>query len=204
MYPYSSYSYYYDGYVHTRTILIIALLVAVILAVVLYFTFLSKKNEGKFTGVKGKIYNFLCFNKFYVEEILKLVYLITAVIITVLGIAALFDAFFAGLAMIVIGNIALRVAYELLMMFIILCRKTVSMDRKLEKISKFYSDDFDDGSCVTDDEECPDEDESCGSCTGCAENKDSCVKESAEKSDMETGESVRSDDVENNIGQSQR
>ena len=57
MYPYSSYSYVYNGYVQARTILIVALLVAVILAVVLYFTFLSKKNEGKFTGIKGKIYN---------------------------------------------------------------------------------------------------------------------------------------------------
>ncbi len=46
MYPYSSYSYVYNGYVQARTILIVALLVAVILAVVLYFTFLSKKMKG--------------------------------------------------------------------------------------------------------------------------------------------------------------
>ena len=58
MYPYSSYSYVYNGYVQARTILIVALLVAVILAVVLYFTFLSKKMEGKFTAIKGKKYIF--------------------------------------------------------------------------------------------------------------------------------------------------
>lgn len=189
MYPYSSYSYVYNGYVQARTILIVALLVAVILAVVLYFTFLSKKNEGKFTGIKGKcikgkIYNFLCFNKFYVEDILKLLYLIVAVIITVLGIAALFDTFFGGLAIIVIGNVALRIAYELLMMFIILCRKTVSMDRKLDKIARFYSDDFDDGSCGTEDEQCY------GGCEGCPDSGEVCQDKPAESAKEQPAESL--------------
>lgn len=184
MYPYSSYSYVYNGYVQARTILIVALLVAVILAVVLYFTFLSKKNEGKFTGIKGKIYNFLCFNKFYVEDILKLLYLIVAVIITVLGIAALFDTFFGGLAIIVIGNVALRIAYELLMMFIILCRKTVSMDRKLDKIVRFYSDDFDDGSCGTEDEQCY------GGCEGCPDSGEVCQDKPAESAKEQPAESL--------------
>ena len=66
-------------------------------------------------------------------------YIVTAVIITVMGIAAMFSVeFFSGLLTVVIGNVALRVAYELIMMFIILCKKTVSIDKKLDKIAKFY------------------------------------------------------------------
>ena len=58
-YPYSYY-YNYSGIAGA----VIAILVAIILGVVLYFTFLNKKNEGKYTGTPGKIYNFLNFNKF--------------------------------------------------------------------------------------------------------------------------------------------
>lgn len=145
MYPYSTYSYSYIS--AGTTFFIIALLVAVILAVVLYFTFFSKKNEGKFTGTKGKIYNFFCFNKFYVEEVMKLLYLVSAVVITVIGIGTLFETFIGGLLVIVVGNIALRVGYELMMMFIILCRKTVSIDRKLEKMTGSCDDDTAGGEC---------------------------------------------------------
>ena len=70
MYPYSySYGILYYG----REIAIFAaILLAVVLSIVLYFTFLNKKNEGKYKGAKGKIYNFLSFNKFYTEDIMKL------------------------------------------------------------------------------------------------------------------------------------
>ncbi len=134
MYPYSySYEYYYTG---RFTFLVIAILAAVILSIVLYFTFLNKKNEGKYKGFTGKIYNFFNFNKFYAEEILKLVYIISAAVLTVVSIVGIFStAFLASLLILILGNIALRVTYELIMMFIILCRKTVSVDKKLDKIA---------------------------------------------------------------------
>ena len=143
-YPYYTYNYNYS--LGGATGIIIAILVSVILAIVLNFTFLSKKNEGKYTGFLGKVYNFLCFNKFYLEEILKLLYVVLATVTTVVGLFVIFSAnFIAGLMMILFGNLGIRIVYELAMMFIILCRKTVAVDKKLDKISKFYGDDFDDG-----------------------------------------------------------
>ncbi len=134
MYPYNySYEYYYTG---RLTFMVVAILAAVILSVVLYFTFLRKKNEGKYKGFTEKIYNFFNFNKFYVEEILKLVYIVSAAVLTVVSLVSLFSqAFFAGLIALIFGNVALRIAYELIMMFIIICRKTVSVDKKLDKIA---------------------------------------------------------------------
>ena len=159
-YPYV-YNYSYSYGMGQATGLIIALLVAIILAIVLNFTFLSKKNEGKYTGALGKIYNFLCFNKFYAESILKLVYIVTAVIITV--------------------NVALRVAYELIMMFIILCKKTVSIDKKLDKIAKFYGDDFDVEEEFEQVQPCSG---GCASCEGCTdENCDGDDQENDEEKD---------------------
>lgn len=137
MYPFSySYDFYYGG---GTTFLVIAILVAVILSVVLYFTFLNKKNEGKYTGAAEKIYNFFSFNKFYAEDILKLLYIISAAVFTVAGLAVLFtQSFVGGLLLILVGNVALRITYELVMMFIILCRKTVSLDKKMDKITDFF------------------------------------------------------------------
>lgn len=162
-YPYS----YYYGYSSSAAVFGIAILVAIILAVVFYFTFLSKKNEGKFTGTKEKIYNFFSFNRFYTEEVLKLFYIVSAAVITVIGVMQLFSGV-SGLVILIVGNVVLRICYELMMMFIILCRKTVSVDKKLDKIVGFYGDDFDEGECHDNDEE--------GDCESC-EQGDCCCSE---------------------------
>lgn len=163
-YPFSqSYGYYYSINLEAVGV---AILVAMILAVVFYFTFLDKKNEGKFKGFAAKVYNFFNFNKFYVEDVLRLIYVVSVAFLLVVSLAVLFSAsFIAGLLLLVLGNVALRIGYELIMMFIILCRKTVSVDKRLEKIGKFYSDDFDEGVCA---EAAPEAaGESCAGCCGC-------------------------------------
>lgn len=174
MYPYSSYS--YSIYGSQATFLVIAILAAIILGVVLYFTFLNKKNEGKYNGAAEKIYNFFNFNKFYVEDVMKLLYIVSTAVLTVIAIVILFtQSLLGGILILIIGNVALRISYELIMMFIILCRKTVSVDKKLDKITKFYGDDFDgadfDDAEINDCESCCAGSECCGDGqNGCAEN----------------------------------
>ena len=180
MYPY----YYYNSLFNA---LPVAVLVAIILGVALHFTFLRKENENKFTGWKEVVYNFFNFNKFYTEEILKLVYVMLTAAFVVIGVFMLFVDITTGLILLVLGNVVLRVSYELIMMFVILCRKTVSIDRKLDKVVAFYGDDFDEGDCSGNcgscEEECEDREEDsefdleeefscggvCGSCSveGC-------------------------------------
>lgn len=177
--------YYYYDYYNAFSIMPIAVLVAVILGIVLYFTFLKKENEDKFTGWKKTVYDFFCFNKFYTEDIIKLVYVMTTAALVVIGVFMLFFDLATGLILLVLGNVGLRVSYELIMMFVILCRKTVSIDRKLDKVVAFYGDDFDEGDCGgecgscdadcgdREDEDEEDEEEvltfSCGgNCSGCS------------------------------------
>ena len=62
--------------------------------------------------------------------------------------------------MLVVVNIVLRISVELVLMFIILCRKTVSMDRRLSKIENFYVENY------GDDWGGEDEEPSCGGCGG--------------------------------------
>ena len=143
-----SYEYYYNtpimSYVNYALILGIAVFAAIILGVVLFFTFFNRKHEGKYKGWKERFYNFMNFNRFYAEEILRFLYIVGTCLVTIVGIVTIIlGAFMTGILELVVANIALRIIFELLMMFIILCRKTVSVDKKMDRITAFYEDDFD-------------------------------------------------------------
>ncbi len=129
------------SYINMAGVIAVCAVIAVIAAVVLFFTFMNKKHEGRYKGFAGKLYNFLNFNRFYTENIVKFFYVIIACVLTVLGIVQIvMGSFIGGLLTIVAGNVAVRISFELLMMFIILCRKTVSIDKRIAGIEKFYQD----------------------------------------------------------------
>ena len=52
--------------------IIISMVLAVVGGIVLYFTFLKKDNEGKYTGFWGWMYDFLTFKKLTIESVLKI------------------------------------------------------------------------------------------------------------------------------------
>ena len=112
---------------------IISAVVAVIGGFVLYFTFLSKSNEGKFEGWKGWMYDFLTFKKMVIENILKVVYIILAIFITLSSLGVISESFLGFLAYLIIGNLVLRVVYELSLVILIICRNTTEMNKKLGK-----------------------------------------------------------------------
>lgn len=59
----------------------IALLLAIIGGILIYFLFLKKENENKYTGFVKYLYEFLSFKKMWLETILKVSYLILAIYI---------------------------------------------------------------------------------------------------------------------------
>lgn len=109
----------------------VCFLVAIIAGILLYFLFLTPKNDKKFTGFMGWLYDFLAFKKLLMEAILKIIYLISACFITLLGIVSLFDSFLVGLAIIVLWNIVLRISYEFLLLLIIICKNTSEINKKI-------------------------------------------------------------------------
>lgn len=153
---YNSMVYSYETIVYAATAVL-----AIVLATVLFFTMLRKENEKKFTGFKARIYHFLNVNKFYAEDIIRFLYVLTVCVLTLLGLARIvMGSFLSGLLVAVVGNIAARISYECMLMFFVLVRKTVTVDKRLSKIEKFYGDDFDgDSSCEQDDMFCGEEDE---------------------------------------------
>ena len=121
------------------------MIAACVIGVILNFTFLKKSNEGKYKGFWGKVYNYFALNRFYSEGIIKLFGIITFLAITFLGIYMIVTGSpVKGILLLIFGNLAARICYELIMMFIILVRKTVSIDKRISGIEKFYSDDMKD------------------------------------------------------------
>jgi len=112
---------------------IAAMILAVIGGIVLYFTFLSKKNEGKFTGFTAWLYDFFTFKKMVIEHILKIIYLILAIFITLWSFNVISIHFGYFLLVLVGGNLILRIGYELTLVVLIVCRNTTEINKKLDK-----------------------------------------------------------------------
>ena len=112
---------------------IVSVILAIIGGIVLYFTFLSKKNEGKFTGFLGWLYDFLTFKKMMIENVLKILYIIVALFVTLSSFGLISISFLAFLLTLVIGIVLTRVIYELLLVKLVICKNTTEINKKLNK-----------------------------------------------------------------------
>lgn len=112
--------------------MIISIIVAIGGGIALYFTFLSKKNEGKYHGFLGWLYDTLTFRNMAVEMLLKITYLILAIYMTLFSLGLIAVNILACLGLLIFGNLALRVTYELVLISIITCRNTTEINRKMK------------------------------------------------------------------------
>lgn len=111
----------------------ILVLVAVIAAIVVRLTFLSPRNEGRFTGFLGALYDFLNFRTGILRGLLLSLYLIFCFGQIALSLAMLFSGnLLGGLVMLVVGQIALRLAYEMFLLMVNLCYNVMDINRKLD------------------------------------------------------------------------
>lgn len=120
----------------TQTWLIISIVVAIIGGICLYFTFLSKDNEGKFNNFLGYLYDFLTFKKMWIETLLKITYLILAIYITLSSFTLIGINFLSFLMTLILGNVLLRIAYEFSLVLLTICRNTTEINSKMKKESK--------------------------------------------------------------------
>lgn len=115
---------------------IIALIVAIVGGIALYFTFLSKKNEGKFTGFLGWLYETLSFKNMVVETLLKITYLVAAIFVTLFSLGLIAVNIISAVALLIFGNLIIRITYEFMLIQIITCRNTTDINSKLRKAEK--------------------------------------------------------------------
>lgn len=113
--------------------MIVSVILAIIGGILIYFLFLNKKNEGKFNGFVGWLYDFLSFKKMFMEALLKITYLIVALYITLSSFALIGTSFIGFLAMLIIGNVVARLVYEFSLLLLVICRNTTEINKNLSK-----------------------------------------------------------------------
>ena len=122
---------YLSGAVANSVWIIISFVLAIVGGILVYFLFLSKKNEGRFNGFVGWLYDFLSFRKMFLEALLKITYLIVAIYITLSSFALIGTSFIGFLVSLVLGNIIARVVYEFSLILLVICRNTTEISKKL-------------------------------------------------------------------------
>ncbi|MBQ4634084.1 MAG: hypothetical protein IJB71_01910 [Bacilli bacterium] len=112
---------------------LIALIIAIAATVCIFVVFLNKKNEDKFKGFLGWLYDFLSFKKLAIDIILKVTYVCLAIYITLSSFALISTSFGLFLMMLIGGNVSLRIIYELLMITISICNNVSEINKKMKK-----------------------------------------------------------------------
>lgn len=115
---------------------VIAIIVAILGGILIYCLFLSKKNEGKFTGFLGWLYDFLSFKKMFLEALLKIAYLITAIYITIMSFMTIGTSFWLFLLIILGGNLLVRIGYEFSLVLLVICKNTTEIAKNTKKNSE--------------------------------------------------------------------
>ena len=111
----------------------ICALIAVVGAILVYVFFLTPQNRGRFTGFLGWLYDFLNFWKMFGDILIRILYVCTAIYLTISGVCS---SIIAGnliyvVQYTIIGNVIARLVYELLMVLISLCRNVADINRKM-------------------------------------------------------------------------
>lgn len=127
MYP----SPYSTGVSSILIISVVALLLA-IAGTILTYIFIMPKNKAKdLNKYLLFVRDTFQFKTLWVEHIFKAMYVFTTIFIIAYGFCMMFASFLTGLLMMVFGPIALRITYEMIMMFIILVKNVSDIRNKL-------------------------------------------------------------------------
>jgi hypothetical protein len=114
---------------------IISIVLAIVGGILVYTLFLNKKNEGKFKGFLAHLYDFLKFKTMSIEIILKICYLIAAIYITLWSFTwfATGSTFWMFFIWLIGGNLVARLAYELVLITVMIWRNTEEIRKNTKK-----------------------------------------------------------------------
>ena len=118
---------------------IIALILAIVGGILVYFLFVKSKTEPKGKFAKW-LKDFLAFKIMWIEPILKVVYYIATIFVILISFSILGTinvlggmALLSFLLCLVLGPVAIRIFYEMTMMFIMIWRNTRDIAENTKK-----------------------------------------------------------------------
>ena len=92
----------------------------------------SKNNEKKYTGFMAKLYEWFQFKYFVIDDLFRIGYIVSALALTLLSFNLISTSFLLFILVLVLGNIGLRVSFELLMLFTEMCYNIRSINKKMK------------------------------------------------------------------------
>lgn len=111
---------------------LIAFIVAIAASIVIYFVFMDKKEESKYTGFVKNLYDFLHFKINFIEAFLKIAYITTTLYVTIISFSLIkvdVALFFMSL---ILGNIIIRILYEAAFLLYNIYLNTKEINSKLK------------------------------------------------------------------------
>ena len=114
---------------------IISLVIAVIGGIIVYFLFFKpdKDMPNKFlTWLK----DFFNFHKMLVEDMLKIIYIVLAIFITLASFSLIAVNFVSFLLVLILGNLILRLMFEFSLINIMIWKNTTDINKRLKTSKK--------------------------------------------------------------------
>lgn len=115
----------------TEVWIIISFILAVIGGIALYVMYLNPDNEKNLKGELVKVHQFFNFKITIIQPILKVLYLISSIAITLGAFAYIGTNFFKFLFIILAGNIGLRITFEVLLLLMTLTNNVNEINKKI-------------------------------------------------------------------------
>ena len=116
--------------------LMFSFIAAIVGGILVYVLFINKNKNAKLEGWQKKLYDFLSFDSLILEVLLKVIYIILMIYITLSSFALISESFLGFLSTLIFGNIVLRLILELLLMQISLWRNVREIRRNLDSKNK--------------------------------------------------------------------
>ena len=118
----------------TEVWIIISCILAVIGGISLYTMYLNPKNEKNLKGELLKIHKFFNFKINIIQPILKVLYLVSAIAVTLSAFAYIGSNFFKFVFVLTAGNIGLRMTFEVLLLLMTLTNNVTEINKKISEI----------------------------------------------------------------------
>lgn len=115
----------------TEVWIIISCILAIFGGIALYVLFLNPNNEKNIKDNYVKLHQFFNFKITIIQPILKILYLISTIAITLSSFAYIGTNFFTFLFMLIFGNVALRITFEVLLLLITLTNNVSDINKKM-------------------------------------------------------------------------
>lgn len=114
---------------------IASIVLAIVGGILVLLLFLNKSNKNKYEGNLKRLYDFLNFDYLTLDIVIKFLYTATTIFIVLNSFNYISENFLNFVLYLIVGVVVTRITYELVIIFIKVCKNTTEINEKLNKKS---------------------------------------------------------------------